>query len=68
VETAELSAMGSAYLGGLATGYWSGLDELAALPRHTSTFRPSMAKDLADRYYKGWQQAVKRVLTQDAGI
>jgi len=68
VETAELSAMGSAYLGGLAVGYWSGLDELSALPRQTSTFRPSMAKDLADRYYKGWQQAVKRVLTQDAGI
>jgi len=64
VETAELSAMGSAYLGGLATGYWSSLDELAALPRPTSTYRPQMTKESADRYYKGWQQAVKRVLTQ----
>ena len=42
-DTAELSAMGAAYLAGLATGVWSSTDELASLPCSIARFEPTMA-------------------------
>ena len=40
-NTPELSAMGAAYLAGLATGVWDSTDEIAALPRSVDRFEPS---------------------------
>ena len=42
-NTPELSAMGAAYLAGLATGVWASTDEIAALPRSVDRFEPRMA-------------------------
>lgn len=61
-DTAELSAMGAAYLAGLATGVWSSTDELAGLPRTIARFEPTMASDDRERLYAGWEQAVARTM------
>lgn len=58
---AELSAMGSAYLGGLAVGYWERLDDLLSLQREYTTYAPLGHVEQANRYYAGWQDAVKKV-------
>ncbi|MDF2726117.1 MAG: glycerol kinase, partial [Paenibacillus sp.] len=39
---AELSAMGSVYLGGLAAGIWPSVDALEAIVRHSRTYEPEM--------------------------
>ena len=59
-NTAELSAMGTAYLAGLATGVWTSLDDIAALPRSVDRFEPTMAAAERDRLYAGWQDALAR--------
>ena len=58
----ETTALGAAYLAGLAVGYWESLDELAKLWKVERVFEPKMPKELADRYYKVWKEAVKRSL------
>jgi glycerol kinase len=58
--TTETTALGAAYLAGLATGFWSGLDEIAAQWRVDSEFTPTMAAQKRESLYAGWQRAVKR--------
>ena len=53
--TPELSALGAAYLAGLAVGSWASLDELAALPREVQRFEPAMPLDERERLYGGWR-------------
>jgi glycerol kinase len=59
-DTAELSAMGAAYLAGLATGVWSSTNELAALPRSIKRFEPAMGEVERARLVTAWQDAVAR--------
>ncbi|MBM3809397.1 MAG: glycerol kinase GlpK [Acidimicrobiia bacterium] len=59
---AETTALGAAYLAGLAVGYWNSLDDVRhnwALDRE---FRPSMDARLRARLYAGWRKAVGRSL------
>jgi len=56
----ETTALGAAYLAGLATGYWSGVDELQAQWRVDAQFNPAMPVEERDRLYRGWQRAVER--------
>ena len=65
-NTAELSAMGAAYLAGLATGTWASLEELAALPRSVDRFEPAMAATERERRYAGWQEALARATLRPA--
>jgi glycerol kinase len=58
----ELSALGAARLAGLALGWWSSLDEIAALPRAIDTFSPTMPAADRERRYMGWRAAVSRTL------
>jgi glycerol kinase len=63
----ELSALGAAWLAGLALGWWTGLTEVASLPRTTDEFTPAMEAAERDRYFAGWKTAVKRArLTAEA--
>ncbi|MCB9957535.1 MAG: glycerol kinase GlpK [Rhodospirillaceae bacterium] len=62
----ETTALGAAYLAGLAVGYWSGEDELAALWQEDRVFRPAMARDEADRLYRRWTRAVDRARVWEA--
>jgi len=56
----ETTALGAAYLAGLAVGYWSGLDEIAAQWRVGARFDPAMEAAQRDALYAGWQRAVER--------
>ncbi|MDP8956240.1 MAG: glycerol kinase GlpK [Actinomycetota bacterium] len=57
----ETTALGAAYLAGLAEGVWNGLDEIAALWHEDRTFEPRDT-DRADHHYGHWRRAVERSL------
>ncbi len=59
---ADISAMGVAYLAGLALGIWQSTDELASLPRSLDRFEPEMPPENRSGLYTGWQAAVRRTL------
>lgn len=61
-KTLETTALGAAYLAGLAVGYWKSIDELQAQRSVDRVFTPEMDKDKAEHYLKGWKRAVSRVL------
>lgn len=56
----ETTALGAAYLAGLAVGYWPGLEEIAAQWRVDAEFAPAMDEPQRDALYQGWQRAVER--------
>jgi glycerol kinase len=56
----ETTALGAAYLAGLAVDYWSGLDEVAAQWQVDAEFLPAMSADQRNALYAGWQRAVER--------
>ena len=59
----ETTALGAAYLAGLAAGLCPGLDGFAAQWRLDRRFQPRMGKAERERKYSGWQDAVRRTLT-----
>jgi glycerol kinase len=56
-QVAETTAVGAAFLAGLATGTWSSTDELAATWRLDRRFEPAQRDDSG---YARWQEAVTR--------
>ncbi len=56
----ETTALGAAYLAGLATGFWKSLEEVEQFWQVERTFEPSMSADQRDSLYSGWKQAVTR--------
>ena len=56
----ETTALGAAYLAGLATGYWSSQAEIAQQWAVEKTFEPRMGDSERDSLYAGWQKAVER--------
>ncbi len=56
----ETTALGAAYLAGLAEGVWPSPDEAAASWASEATYEPALARDEADRRYATWQRAVER--------
>jgi glycerol kinase len=56
----ETTALGAAYLAGLAVGFWSGLDEITANWALDRRFSPGMEPGRRARLYRGWQRAVER--------
>ena len=59
----ETTAMGAAYLAGMATGVFPGLDGLPAFWQRDRRFEPAMSDDERDTRYAGWRDAVRRVRT-----
>jgi glycerol kinase len=59
-RSSDLSAAGAAWLAGLATGFWSSLEELAQLPRAVDRFEPRMGPAERDRRLEGWRDALAR--------
>jgi glycerol kinase len=57
-NSTDLSALGAAWLAGLATGVWRSLDDLEHLPRNLDRFEPRMAPMERDRLMAGWRTAV----------
>ena len=56
----ETTALGAAYLAGLATGFWMSQDEIADQWQIERTFEPVMSADEREALYAGWQKAVER--------
>ncbi|MEE6738551.1 FGGY-family carbohydrate kinase, partial [Lacticaseibacillus paracasei] len=54
----ETTAMGAAFLAGLATGFWNNTDELQSIVKLGKRFEPTMGAPDRDHLYEGWQQAV----------
>jgi glycerol kinase len=60
-RVAETTALGAAYLAGLAVGYWSSMDEVATAWELDRRFEPVMSSDERETLYDGWKRAVQRV-------
>ncbi len=58
----ETTALGAAYLAGLAVGVWRDTDELRRLWRCDTAFHPSMAEQKRLTLARGWHKAVGRSL------
>jgi glycerol kinase len=60
----ETTALGAAFHAGLATGVWSGLDELRRSWSAADRFTPSMDSSLKGKLVSGWKDAVARTLSR----
>jgi glycerol kinase len=56
----EVSALGAAFIAGLATGFWKNLEEITGLRQTDLTFQPGMDPAVISRLYNGWKKAVDR--------
>ncbi|WP_085994277.1 glycerol kinase GlpK [Oceanobacillus senegalensis] len=54
----ETTALGAAYLAGLAVGYWSGKEEIAQQWQKEKTFTPAFEEEKREKLYRGWKKAV----------
>jgi glycerol kinase len=59
-KVVETTALGAAYLAGLATGVWRNLDELEALWQVDRRFHPTLPRDRAQELMAGWARAVRQ--------
>lgn len=58
----ETTALGAAYLAGLAVGFWSDKKEIAQKWNVDKTFNPEMNEQHKEKIYNGWKKAVSRAL------
>ncbi len=61
-KSIETTALGAAYLAGLAVGYYKDKDEIKKNWQPGTTFEPGMEKEKRDELIKGWKRAVKCAL------
>jgi len=54
----ETTALGAAYLAGLAVGYWKSVEEIQEQWQADKSFSPSMVDEKRNELVKGWQRAV----------
>ena len=59
-KVAETTALGAAYLAGIAVGFWSSAQEVAAQWAIDRTFEPKMSADQRHSLYADWKRAVER--------
>ena len=58
----ETTALGAAYLAGLAVDYWESLEEIQRLWKSEKVFEPTMDEETREELYRGWKEAVKRAM------
>jgi glycerol kinase len=63
-QVVETTALGAAYLAGLTTGVYAGLDELSRQWRAERTFHPTMSRDRAAEMMEHWERAVRQTVAQ----
>ena len=61
-QNPETTALGAAYLAGLAVGFWKDTDALKALRSGDDVFKPTMMRERADELLAGWADAVRRTI------
>jgi glycerol kinase len=64
-ESVESTALGAAYLAGLATGFWRDEAEIAALRAESARLQPSARAPIATAEQARWRQAVAGLLQTD---
>ena len=57
----ETTALGAAYLAGLATGVWNDLDEIREQWTLDKLYTPQMSEEIRERNLRGWDKAIGRV-------
>lgn len=60
----ETTAMGAAFLAGLAVGFWSSTSEIKHRSGTDKTFIPSISDEKRDKLYAGWQKAVSQTMAR----
>jgi glycerol kinase len=60
----ETTALGAAFLAGLASGVWSGLDDIARTWNRRDRFTPAMDENRREELIRGWKAAVEKTLTR----
>lgn len=60
----ETTALGAAYLAGLAVGFWTSLDDVKKHWQEDKTFSPSISEEKAAELKRGWANAIGRTLTK----
>ena len=58
----ETTALGAAYLAGLAVGYWKSQEEIASQWAIDRSFEPEMSEDKRAQLYTGWKKAIKATM------
>jgi glycerol kinase len=66
-EVLETTALGAAYLAGLAVGFWSDRGQIEANWREQRRFEPAISAERRQELYKGWQRAVERSRGWESG-
>ncbi|MED4581156.1 FGGY-family carbohydrate kinase, partial [Bacillus atrophaeus] len=61
-EINETTALGAAYLAGIAVGFWNDRSEIADQWSLDKRFEPEMKDDQRKELYSGWQKAVKAAM------
>ena len=56
----ETTALGAAYLAGLAVGFWKDKDEISKFWYSSEEFNPNLDEEKREKYCKGWKEAVYR--------
>jgi glycerol kinase len=59
-QVTETTALGAAYLAGLATGYWESVEEIERIWLPEKTFAPVADASEMEKRYAGWKRAVER--------
>jgi len=62
-QVTETTALGAAYLAGIATGYWKGIEEVKKQWQKERSFVPQAAPDKVEAAKNGWKDAVQKTLT-----
>lgn len=58
-KVTETTALGAAYLAGLAVGYWKNIEEIQKQWQLDRAFQPGMTDEKREKLLKGWHRAVK---------
>lgn len=59
-KVVETTALGAAYLAGLAVGFWRDLEQIETIRQVDKVFEPKMIIEERNRLYSGWKRAVER--------
>jgi glycerol kinase len=62
-KVSETTALGAAYLAGLAVGFWESQEEISKQWATDRKFIPKMSEEQRDSLYNGWKKAVKAAMT-----
>ena len=63
-QVTETTALGAAFLAGLQVGIFDSLEDVATLWVHEQEYAQQLDDDTRERLYRGWQEAINRVRTQ----